>query len=36
MLGTRSINATADFLAAKLYMMGAEPTPIHGTLAETV
>jgi glutathione S-transferase len=26
MLGTRSINATADFLGAKAYMMGAEPT----------
>ena len=31
MLGTRSINATADFLSAKPYMMGAEPTGLDAT-----
>ena len=31
MLGTRSINATADFLGAKPYMMGAEPTGLDAT-----
>src|SRR5262245_4490917 len=31
MLGTRSINATADFLSAKPYMMGTEPTGLDAT-----
>jgi glutathione S-transferase len=31
MLGTRSINATADFLDAKPYMMGAGPTGLDAT-----
>ena len=30
-LGTRSINAIADFLAAKPYMMGADPTGLDAT-----
>jgi len=30
-LGTSSINATADFLAAKPYMMGADPTGLDAT-----
>lgn len=30
-LATRSINATADFLGAKPYMMGAEPTGLDAT-----
>jgi glutathione S-transferase len=30
-LGTRSINATADFLGAKPYTMGAEPTGLDAT-----
>jgi glutathione S-transferase len=30
-LGTRSINATADFLGTKPYMMGAEPTSLDAT-----
>src|SRR5262245_23968098 len=30
-LGTRSINATADFLSAKPYMMGTEPTDLDAT-----
>jgi glutathione S-transferase len=30
-LGTRSINATADFLGDKPYMMGAEPTGLDAT-----
>lgn len=31
LLGTRSINATGDFLAAKPYMMGADPTGLDAT-----
>jgi glutathione S-transferase len=31
MLGTRSINATADFLSAKPYMMGTQPTGLDAT-----
>jgi glutathione S-transferase len=30
-LGTQSINATANFLGTKLYMMGAEPTALDAT-----
>ena len=31
MLGTRSIDATADFLATKPYVMGADPTGLDAT-----
>lgn len=31
LLGTRSIEATADFLAAKPFLMGAEPTAVDAT-----